>query len=352
MSDDTTPIYYRVSPALWRNRSWTDDMRLLACYLLTSPHRTLEGLFILPKGYIFGDLQWSDERLAEPCTRLQADGFLAYDEGSEVCLIVKALKYQAPSNPNMDTSAIRRLVAIPETSLDLPFFTSAERYAERFAKQLRERLHKRFGKPQLLLYSALLSSTQCAREDELPVDNSAGQERGSSIEPEEQQPPASPPATSCEPCDGSPCQVRDFPAAAMAPLKRAFLKSLKPGRWSEVGTGGALDDLLDADAGTLCGCCQVALAEFERPDREGLCENAVVAAVEGLVGVNDVEAVMRSRLSRCELADHIGDRALEELRRSKRSRGRKSEPKPIGTTLAPEFAGPMVRAPADDEAAS
>ena len=146
--------------------------------------------------------------------------------------------------------------------------------------------------------------------------------------------------------------MRDFPAAAMAPLKRAFLKSLKPGRWTEVGTGGALDDLLDAYAGTICGCCQVALAEFERPDREGLCENAVVAAVEGLVGVNDVEAVMRSRLSRCELADHIGDRALEELRRSKRSRGRKSEPVPISTTLAPEFAGPMVRAPADDEAAS
>ena len=56
MSDDTTPIYFRVSPAIWRARTWTDDMRLLACYLLTSPHRTLEGLFILPKGYICADL--------------------------------------------------------------------------------------------------------------------------------------------------------------------------------------------------------------------------------------------------------------------------------------------------------
>ena len=56
VSDDTTPIYFRVSPAIWRARTWTDDMRLLACYLLTSPHRTLEGLFILPKGYICADL--------------------------------------------------------------------------------------------------------------------------------------------------------------------------------------------------------------------------------------------------------------------------------------------------------
>ena len=54
MSDDTTPIYFRVSPAIWRAGTWTDDMRVLACYLLTSPHRTLEGLFILPQGYICG----------------------------------------------------------------------------------------------------------------------------------------------------------------------------------------------------------------------------------------------------------------------------------------------------------
>jgi hypothetical protein len=140
VSDDTTPIYFRVSPAIWRARTWTDDMRLLACYLLTSPHRTLEGLFILPKGYCCADLKWSPERLAEPFAGLIADGFIAYDEAAEVCLIVKAMKYQRPENPNMDKAAIRRLVTVRASSLDRLFHALAQQYAPRLAERLAERL--------------------------------------------------------------------------------------------------------------------------------------------------------------------------------------------------------------------
>lgn len=177
--DDLTPVYYRVSPALWRQRTWTDDMRLLACYLLTSPHRNIEGLFILPKGYVTGDLKWSSERLAEPFGRLAGDGFLGYDDDTDVCLIMKALKYQHPDNPNMVTSAVRRIVTVPETPLDEPFFMAAVQYYRPLAERLAERLPERFGKPQLssaLLNSALLSARDDASDGSAPssraVDNS------------------------------------------------------------------------------------------------------------------------------------------------------------------------------------
>jgi hypothetical protein len=166
--DDLSPVYYRVSPAFWMNRAWTDEMRLLGVYLLTSPHRSLEGLFWLPKPYILGDLRWDAERLAEPFAKLLADGFIDYEETVEVLLMPKALKYQAPSNPNMVTAALKRIQIVPACRLDEDFQAAASRYCERLAKRLHELLPERFGKPQL--YSTQLSSTH-AREDG-PVDNS------------------------------------------------------------------------------------------------------------------------------------------------------------------------------------
>ena len=300
MSDDTTPIYFRVSPAIWRARTWTDDMRLLACYLLTSPHRTLEGLFILPRGYICADLQWSAERLAEPFAGLIADGFIAYDEAAEVCLIVKALKYQRPENPNMDKAAIRRLVTVPASSLDGLFLASAQQYAPRFAERLAERLPERFGKSQLCSSSTQLNPALSAPAREEPVDNSPApkpedQERGRSSDQQEREPEPQRCRGSADEttdtCDGKSCAVREFPSSAFGPLRRAIARSKHPEQWQEVGTDGPLDALLAEYSGHVCAACQAAFGEYERPQLDGLCEQALVASLEGLKGAEDVAPV-------------------------------------------------------------
>jgi len=158
--DDLTPIYYRVSPAIWRQRGWSEDMRYLALYLLTCQHRTIEGLFVLPKLYICGDMKWSPERLGESFDALLADGFMEYDEDDQVCFIVKALHYQPPRNPNMVKAAIRRVQTVPKTRLDEHFMASAMTYCKSLAESLAESLPKRYGKPQL--FSALLNSALSA----------------------------------------------------------------------------------------------------------------------------------------------------------------------------------------------
>ena len=167
-TEDAVPIFYRVSPAYWMNRSWSDDMRLLGLYLLTSPHRSLEGLFWLPKQYIMGDLQWSPERLGKPFGQLTADGFLKYDEACEVALIVKALKYQKLPNPNMRVAALRRVQTVPQTRLDERFLASCEDYCEPLAQLLRERLPQRFGKPNPLLVLDLSSPNPLADDAPAP----------------------------------------------------------------------------------------------------------------------------------------------------------------------------------------
>jgi hypothetical protein len=140
------PSYYRVSPKFWTDpalRGCSDNARLLALYLLTGPHRRLEGLFRLPKPYICADLGWPAERLAEPFVELLAIGFLRYDERAEVALVVNALKYQSPQNANQVTAALSQLEELPDTPLTSDFRQLAERYCERLAKRLPER----FGKP-------------------------------------------------------------------------------------------------------------------------------------------------------------------------------------------------------------
>lgn len=149
------PSYYRVSPKFWTDpaiRRCSDDAKLLALYLLTGPHRRLEGLFRLPKPYICADLGWSMERLAEPFKELLAErfgepGFMAYDEAAEVVLIRKALKYQAPQNDNQVKAALGQLEDLPDTPLTSEFRSLAEQYCERLAQQLPERFGELIGNP-------------------------------------------------------------------------------------------------------------------------------------------------------------------------------------------------------------
>lgn len=148
-----TPRYYRVSPKFWSSAErlgWDEETRLLALYILTCEHRTTEGLFRLPKQYIMADLEWSPQRLAQPFDRLCSEGFIEYDHKAKVVLIVKALAYQSPSNPNGVTAALRALEMVPETGLDQRFYEQCQLYCQRLAQQLPERFKQPLRHPPAL----------------------------------------------------------------------------------------------------------------------------------------------------------------------------------------------------------
>lgn len=174
--------YWRVSPAFWGDEKvtgaagepWSDDTKLLALYLLTCEHRTVEGLFRLPKGYILADLGWEAERLAEPFAQLLRDGFIEYDSRTRLCFLVNALEYQAPENPNQITAAMRYLDGLPKSPLFGRLVEQAalwcEPLAERLQEPLAERLPKGFGKPPSPSPSPTPTPEERAGTRE-PVDN-------------------------------------------------------------------------------------------------------------------------------------------------------------------------------------
>ena len=139
------PAYFRVSPKFWADtEGWTDDARLLALYVLTCEHRSTEGLFRLPTRYIAADLAWSKQRLEQPFADLLTEGFIEYDHERSLMLIVNAMKYQSPQNPNQVVHALRKLESVP---VDSPLTSTFKLLAERFCQRLAEQLPEGFGKP-------------------------------------------------------------------------------------------------------------------------------------------------------------------------------------------------------------
>lgn len=131
--------YYPISPLFWSDsevRVWGPEEKLLALYLLTCEHRNLEGLYRLPLPYIEADLSWDNGDLTDSMARLEADGFLAYDEESQVILIRKALKYHQPQSAKQIQGAINALQAVPDNRLWSEFLDAAKLYAPALYKRI------------------------------------------------------------------------------------------------------------------------------------------------------------------------------------------------------------------------
>lgn len=134
------PKHHRVSPNFWQGdrRRWNDQEKLLAQYLLTGPHRNLEGLYFLPKQYISADLSWPLEIVTETLQALEQYGFAWYDDDAEVVFLRNALKHQAPKSSPQVIGACNALEAVPRTHLWGDFVCVARKYAPELAGAIAE----------------------------------------------------------------------------------------------------------------------------------------------------------------------------------------------------------------------
>ena len=151
-----TGRYYRITPRFWLDpdirNEWTEDMRLLALYLLTSPHRNMVGLFHCPPSYAINDLQWNEKRFRNGFEALLKASFIQYDEASQVILIPNAIRYDPPSNDNQVTGSLNALASVPETFLLLSLADACDNAAAKLddekaadrCRALAERIRNRY----------------------------------------------------------------------------------------------------------------------------------------------------------------------------------------------------------------
>ncbi|MGC8537154.1 MAG: hypothetical protein ACP5QR_16825 [Rhizomicrobium sp.] len=108
--------YGRVYTTFWSSadiRALSDDAKLLALYLLTSPHTTIIGAFRLPDGYVTEDLGWSAQRVRKGFDELFRKGYANRCETVKWAWIRKFLEWNAPENPNQWKAARKLAAQIP-----------------------------------------------------------------------------------------------------------------------------------------------------------------------------------------------------------------------------------------------
>ena len=141
MADET---YSRVGSRIWLER-WDDDTMLTALYLLTCKHRPTEGIYHLPLQYGATDKRWPLKRFAKAFDHLVAANFVEHDSDAEVVLIVKALKWQAPANPNQMRGAVKKIKQLPPTRLLSRFEELCRLHAPAFADYIDQQFPEVFA---------------------------------------------------------------------------------------------------------------------------------------------------------------------------------------------------------------
>ena len=109
--------YGKVHTSFWSSatiRALSEDGRMLALYLMTSPHTTITGTFRLPDGYVSEDLSWSPERVREGFKELLSNGFANRCETSKWVWITKHLEWNPPENPNQRKAAAKCASGVPD----------------------------------------------------------------------------------------------------------------------------------------------------------------------------------------------------------------------------------------------
>lgn len=123
--------WHKVWPGFWIDtRSWRDDERMAAIYLLTCSHRVTEGLFPLPAEYAAVDTGWALERYVDAEGGVAARGWVVRD--AEWVCIVNALKFDGPksASDNRTRGAANAVAGAPRSNLAYAaFYESAGKFS-------------------------------------------------------------------------------------------------------------------------------------------------------------------------------------------------------------------------------
>lgn len=109
--------YGRVHTAFWGSpdlQALTDRGKLLALYLLTSPHATIVGAYRVPLTYVAEDLRWQPEEVRSALGELVERGFAEYCPTTCWLWIRKYLRWNPPANPNQRKACARLAKHVPD----------------------------------------------------------------------------------------------------------------------------------------------------------------------------------------------------------------------------------------------
>jgi len=154
--------YSRLKNRFWtdeKSASWDDATKLLALYLLSSPHINIVGCYVLPKGYICEDLGWSAQKLQKSFTKLQKDDFILYDGEVRLVLVKNYLKHNPIENPNQANAVLAVIKELPKSPLLDELKRLLEPFSKLFTEPLLQPLEEPFDKPVTVTVTETVTDT-------------------------------------------------------------------------------------------------------------------------------------------------------------------------------------------------
>ncbi|KXX64035.1 hypothetical protein [Marichromatium gracile] len=132
--------YGRIHTRFWEQPEITAlsvEARLLAVYLLSSPHSNLLGCYRLPKGYVADDLRLDEAALERAFADLEGLGLVHRCAVTGWLLLPNHLKYNPIDNGNQAKAALKLIAKVPPTATLLAALRAAIRaHAGRYADTL------------------------------------------------------------------------------------------------------------------------------------------------------------------------------------------------------------------------
>lgn len=111
--------YGRVHTAFWTDtkvRALSERGRILAFYMLTSPHSNMVGAFLLPDAYISDDLGWTLLEVTKTIRELMENGFCKRFKDGRHIAICKFLLYNPVESSGSGKSIARQFNQLPRDS--------------------------------------------------------------------------------------------------------------------------------------------------------------------------------------------------------------------------------------------
>lgn len=109
--------YGKVEETFWHDdliRRLSEDGRSFMLYLLTSPHRTRLGMFVLDMYYAAADMQWDLGRVTAARDELVGVGRVCWDEATRTVYLTRHWRHNVLHNPKAVRGAVSDLQGLPQ----------------------------------------------------------------------------------------------------------------------------------------------------------------------------------------------------------------------------------------------
>ena len=130
--------YRKVDPVIWHDtkfRGLHKDSQLLFLYLLTSPHSTAWGIYVIDNLYIQADTGLSQKQISDGVSELLASRLILRCDKNRLVAFPNWFKFNRPENEKSIMACINGILSLPQCPVLFEFCSKSDWVSEQLANR-------------------------------------------------------------------------------------------------------------------------------------------------------------------------------------------------------------------------